>query len=124
MNQFRPRSKSKKTSARRQNGWLTTAANWLTLRLGLEKRLTATTLAKMLWVGVLAFVYIYFQHNFDRLIRKTENAEKTVEERRSVYIYHKAKYLYSSKQSEIEKKLQGRGFTNQEPPIKISTTTH
>lgn len=72
---------------------------------------------------MLAVVYIYFQHNFDRLIRDTEKAEKVLEEKRAMYISHKANYLFASKQSEIEKKLEGKGFTNAQSPIKISTQT-
>ncbi len=121
MNKIRSRQPREASApAKPKNLWLNNAANWLTLKLGLEKRLTATTLAKILWVGALAVVYIYFQHNFDRLIRKTEKAEKSLEEMRAMYISHKATYLFASKQSEIEKKLEGKGFTNGQSPVKIS----
>ena len=119
MNQFRPRNRKNSVSKPRFN-WLQSAADWLTLKLGLEQRLTASILAKVIWVGFLTVIYIFFQHNFDKLIRKTDNAAKAVEEKRATYINHKAKYLYASKQSEVEKKLDGRGFTNKQSPIKIS----
>lgn len=121
MNQIRSRkTREAETVSNRTNNWLNSAADWLTYKLGLEQRLTASTLAKVLWVGGLAIVYIYFQHNFDRLIRKTEQAEQILEEKRAMYISHKSSYLYASKQSEIEQKLDGRGFTNAQSPIKIS----
>lgn len=122
MNQVRVRS-SRVEDVPRINppkNYLVDAADWLTQRLGLEKRLTSTALAKVLWVGFLALIYIYFQHSFDRLIRKTEKAEKAVDEQRALFISHKANYLFASKQSEIEKKLDGQGFTNGQSPIKIS----
>lgn len=124
MNQIRSRSKGRivSTPKQRKKNWLTSAANWLTLKLGLDQQLTGPVLAKILWVGFLAIVYIYFQHNFDRLIRKTEQAETAVEQKRAMYISHKSRYLFSSKQSEIEKKLEGRGFTNAQSPVKISTS--
>ncbi len=121
MNQFRRRKPVKAAPEKRRNGWLNSAADWITLKLGLEQRLTPAALSRILWIGALAVVYIYFQHNFDRLIRETEKAEKTLEERRAVYISHKANYLFASKQSEIEKKL--KGFTNAQSPVKISTQT-
>jgi hypothetical protein len=124
MNQIRSRSRGRTVSTpkQRKKNWLTSAADWLTLKLGLDQRLTAPVLAKILWVGLLAIVYIYFQHNFDRLIRKTEQAETVLEQKRAMYISHKSRYLFASKQSEIEKKLEGKGFTNAQSPVKISTS--
>lgn len=123
MNEIRSRHRGRtiSTPKQRKKNRLAIAADWLTLNLGLEKRLTAPVLAKILWIGLLAIVYIYFQHNFDRLIRKTEQAETLLEQKRAMFISHKSRYLYSSKQSEIEKKLEGRGFTNAQSPVKIST---
>ncbi|MBX2951623.1 MAG: hypothetical protein KF870_03895 [Leadbetterella sp.] len=118
MNQFRRRRSQDSVPAKKKKSWLTSAADWITLKLGLEERLTAPALARILWMGVLTVVYIYFQHNFDRLIRDTEKAEKVLEEKRAMYISHKATYLFSSKQSEIEKNLEG--FTNAQSPVKIS----
>ncbi|WP_367913814.1 FtsL-like putative cell division protein [Leadbetterella sp. DM7] len=120
MNQFRHRKSKEAARPQKRKRWLSSAADWITLKLGLEERLTPVALARILWVGMLAVVYIYFQHNFDRLIRNTEKAEKVLEEKRAMYISHKANYLFASKQSEIEKKLEGKGFTNAQSPIKIS----
>lgn len=119
MNQFRRRKSQETIRAKKKKSWLNSAADWITLKLGLEERLTAPALARILWVGVLTVVYIYFQHNFDRLIRDTEKAEKVLAEKRAMYISHKANYLFASKQSEIEKRLEG--LTNAQSPIKIST---
>ncbi|MCD8539022.1 MAG: hypothetical protein LRY55_04100 [Leadbetterella sp.] len=121
MNQFRRRRSPDSVPVPRKKSWLNSAADWITLKLGLEERLTAPALARILWLGVLTVVYIYFQHNFDRLIRDTEKAEKVLAEKRAMYISHKANYLFASKQSEIEKRLEG--FTNGQSPVKISTQT-
>ena len=123
MNQFRRRKSEQTAPAKRRKRWLSSAADWITLKLGLEQRLTPGALARILWIGVLAVVYIYFQHNFDRLIRDTEKAEKVRAQKRARYISHKSNYLFASKQSEIEKKLEGKGFNNAMSPIKISTQT-
>src|SRR5690606_4475637 len=82
MNQFRRRKSQETIRAKKKKSWLNSAADWITLKLGLEERLTAPALARILWVGVLTVVYIYFQHNFDRLIRDTEKAEKVLAEKR------------------------------------------
>lgn len=100
--------------------FLSDTADWLTFNLGLEQRLSLSVLLKIMWVCFLVVVYIYFQHNYDKLVRKTADAEEAVDKKRAEYIYHKSKYLYSSKQSEIEKKLGDKGFSNQHPPIKIT----
>jgi hypothetical protein len=118
MNQFRSRKAAPVAAPKKS--WLSSSADWITLKLGLEQRLTPNALARILWMGALTIVYIYFQHNFDRLIRETERAEKILQEKRAMFISFKANYLYSSKQSEIEKKLEGKGFTNSQSPIKIS----
>lgn len=126
MNQIRSRNHSDEGAMAKPkrvwkiNLWLNNAAEWLSLKFGLEERLTASFLVKILWLGLLAIIYIYFQHNFDKLIRKTDKAAEVVEQKRATYISYKAKYLYASKQSEIEKKLEGKGFTNGQSPVKIS----
>ena len=96
-------------------------AKWVNKKLEIDERLSPATLRKVVWIGCLVLVYIFFQHNFDGLIRRLDKAEKQVNEQRAAYISHKSKYLYASKQSEIEKKLVERGFEkNALPPIKIA----
>ena len=96
-------------------------AQWVNKKLEIDERLSPSTLRKIVWVGCLVVVYIFFQHNFDGLIRRLDRAEKLVNEQRASYISHKSRYLYASKQSEIEKKLLERGFEkNALAPIKIA----
>lgn len=95
-------------------------AKWVNKKLEIDERLSPSTLRKVLWFGLLVTIYIYFQHNFDGLIRKLDNAEKQLDEKRASFISHKSKYMYASKQSEVESKLQERGFEkNAQPPIKV-----
>ena len=95
-------------------------AKWVNKKLEIDERLSPSTLRKVLWFGLLVTIYIYFQHNFDGLIRKLDNAEKQLDEKRASFISHKSKYMYASKQSEVEAKLQERGFEkNAQPPIKV-----
>lgn len=123
MNKIRSRKRAKSESIpRKKNSWIGSAADWLTVKLGLERQLTASMLMKILWIGFLALIYIFFQHNMDKLIRNNEIANRKVDESRADYISNKSRYLYASKQSEIEKRLERIGFDNTESPVKISTT--
>ncbi|MCP9766643.1 hypothetical protein EGI22_01900 [Lacihabitans sp. LS3-19] len=96
-------------------------SKWVNQKLELDERLSPGTLRKVLWIGLMVTIYIFFQHNFDSLIRKLDRADRQVNEQRASFISHKSRYLYASKQSEIEKKLQDRGFEkNAQAPIKIA----
>lgn len=120
MNKIRFRSESKSSPGRIKSGWFEKIIMWLNSRLGIEFRMSTPTLVKTVWIGFLALIYIYFQHNMDRLIRNTQKIEKEVAEKRAHFISKKSKYLFASKQSEIEKKLGEQGFDNNEPPVIIS----
>jgi Bacteriodetes cell division protein (FtsL-like) len=96
-------------------------AVWINKRLDLEERMSKSNLRLILWFFGLALVYIFLQHRFDGMIRKLENAEIQLQEARASYILHKSKYLYASKQSELAKKLEEKGFEkNGQPPLKIA----
>jgi hypothetical protein len=96
-------------------------SKWVNQKLELNERLSPSTLRKVLWIMLIVTIYIYFQHNFDSLIRKLDKADKEVNEQRASFISHKSRYLYASKQSEVEKKLQDKGFEkNSQAPIKIA----
>jgi hypothetical protein len=96
-------------------------AKWINSKIELEEHLTANFLRKLVFLMFLCTIYIFFQHNFDKLIRNLNNTEQQVKERKAAYISHKSKYLFASKQSEVEKKLEGKGFEkSNDPPIKIS----
>ena len=122
MSQNRPRRRVEQESSKSFSfNLIDPMAKWVNRKLEIDERLSPTTLRKVLWVGLLVTIYIYFQHNFDGLIRKLDRAEKLLNEQRASYISHKSKYLYASKQSEVERKLEQRGFEkNAQPPIKIA----
>jgi Bacteriodetes cell division protein (FtsL-like) len=95
-------------------------AEWINNKVELDEKLSRHTLRKILWIMLLITLYIFFQHNFDGLIRKLNKTSRDVNEARAAYISYKSKYMFASKQSEVEKKLAGRGFDqNGQPPIKI-----
>ncbi len=122
MSQNRPRRRVEQDSSKSFSfNLIDPMAKWVNRKLEIDERLSPTTLRKVLWVGLLVTIYIYFQHNFDGLIRKLDRAEKLLNEQRASFISHKSKYLFASKQSEVERKLEQRGFEkNSQPPIKIA----
>ncbi len=122
MSQNRPRRRVEQDSSKSFSfNLIDPMAKWVNRKLEIDERLSPTTLRKVLWVGLLVTIYIYFQHNFDGLIRKLDRAEKLLNEQRASFISHKSKYLFASKQSEVERKLEKRGFEkNAQPPIKIA----
>ncbi len=118
-----PRRKAeqeKSVSAPRSNK-IDTVASWINQTLDVNERLSTGMIKKTLWVFFLVFVYIFIQHRFDSLIRKLEKTENQLQEARASYISYKSKYLFASKQSELEKQLEPLGFEkNGHPPFKIA----
>jgi Bacteriodetes cell division protein (FtsL-like) len=96
-------------------------AKWVNQKLDINERLSTDTIRKSIWFFFLTFVYIFLQHRFDGMIRKLDNTEKQLQEARASYISYKSKYLFASKQSELIKQLETRGFEkNGVPPFKIA----
>jgi hypothetical protein len=122
MSQNRPRRRVEPQSSKSFSlNLIDPIAKWVNRKLEIDERLSPGTLRKVLWIGFLVTVYIFFQHNFDGLIRRLDRAEKELNEQRASFISHKSKYLYASKQSEVEKKLEERGFEKKaQPPVKIA----
>ena len=122
MSQNRPRKGVQNSISKNYNyNFIDPLAKWINQKFELEEKLSSQTLKKLIWVSSLAIVYVYFQHNFDGLIRKLNKTESEVNEQRAAYISYKSNYLFASKQSEVEKKLETKGFVKDEnPPIKIS----
>lgn len=122
MSQNRPRRRVESESSKSFSfNLIDPMAKWVNRKLEIDERLSPATLRKVLWVGLLVTIYIYFQHNFDGLIRRLDRAEKLLNEQRASFISHKSRYLFASKQSEVERKLEQRGFEkNAQPPIKIA----
>jgi Bacteriodetes cell division protein (FtsL-like) len=96
-------------------------AIWINKKLEVNEKLSPSTIKKALWFFFLTFLYIFLQHRFDGMIRRLENTETQLQEARASYISYKSKYLFASKQSELEKQLEPLGFEkNGVPPFKIA----
>jgi hypothetical protein len=104
----------------RNVGFFERLNQWLNKRLDLGNQLPTKILKRATWICGLIVVYIFVQHSHESLIRKIDKAKTEMEEERAKYIDHKAKYMFTSKQSEIAKQLKERGLEpNIMPPNKI-----
>ncbi|MFT5884865.1 MAG: hypothetical protein ACI9IP_001322 [Arcticibacterium sp.] len=96
--------------------------DWIEEKLNITEELPTGMLRKVGFAFFLVIIYIYFQHNFDNLIRRLDKTESEIKEKRAAYISHKSSYMFESKHSQVSKALDSRGLNrNIEPPIKIVT---
>ncbi len=75
---------------------------------------------QILFITFITIFYIGNNHYAEKTTRKIEQLESEVEELRADYTSMKANYMFSSKQSEVAKKVQEIGLKeNDTPPEKI-----
>ena len=97
---------------------------------GLEKKLKLETyfeegfpvqyLPKILFVMVLGLIYIGITHYAEKTVRKINNIQAEVEDLRADYTTLKADLMFSSKQSEVAKKVKAYGLKESlTPPYKV-----
>ena len=74
----------------------------------------------LFYVALLALIYIWSNHSAEKTIRKIERLQQEVEDIRADVTTLEAAYMYSSKQSEVAKKVEPLGiYEIEEPPLKI-----
>lgn len=75
---------------------------------------------QILFITFITIFYIGNNHYAEKTTRKIEQLENEVEELRADYTSLKANYMFSSKQSEVAKKVGKTGLKeNDTPPEKI-----
>ncbi|GJM60529.1 MULTISPECIES: FtsL-like putative cell division protein [Persicobacter] len=85
-----------------------------------RKGIDLQLLKPWLMIMVLGIVYIFNSHYAEKTSRKIDKLQKEVRDLRSQYTTLKYSYMYSSKQSEVAKKVQQLGLEESEvPPFKI-----
>ncbi|WP_154858809.1 FtsL-like putative cell division protein [Cyclobacterium xiamenense] len=73
-----------------------------------------------LYAAFLAMLYIWSNHQAENTIRKIERTQQEVEDLRADVTTLEAEYMFSSKQSEVAKKIQPLGLVEiEEPPQRI-----
>ena len=98
-------------------GWLERA---IKMDRFFEEGVPVFYLPYVLFIVVLGLFYIGNTHFADKTNRKINKLEREVEDLRADYTTLKADYMFSSKQSEVAKKVNELGLVeSQEPPFKI-----
>jgi hypothetical protein len=97
---------------------------------GIEKRLKLESyfeegfpvqyLPKIFFVMLLSLIYIGNTHYAEKTIRKINNMQAEVEDLRADYTTLKADLMFSSKQSEVARKVKAYGLKESlTPPFKV-----
>ena len=97
---------------------------WVEKTIGMEgmfnEGLPVTYLPYMMFLVFIGLFYIGNSHYADKTNRKITKLEREVEDLRADYTTLKADYMFSSKQSEVAKRVKSLGLIeSQEPPFKI-----
>jgi hypothetical protein len=75
---------------------------------------------KIVFVMVLGLIYIGNTHYAEKTVRTINNMQSEVEDLRADYTTMKAELMYSSKQSEVAKKVKPYGLEESlAPPFKV-----
>ncbi|MCE7994401.1 MAG: hypothetical protein HEP71_20615 [Roseivirga sp.] len=98
-------------------GWM---SRWVKNDSTLEKSFPVRYLPKIVFAVVLGVVYVWNTHYAERTVRKIDKLETEVEDLRADVTTLEADYMYSSKQSEVAKKVKALGLEeSKKPPYKI-----
>lgn len=74
----------------------------------------------VLFLGLLTTVYIANRHYSEKNVREIQALQDEVERLRWYYLSLKSEYMFESKQSEVSKKVAGKGLSNSgDHPVKI-----
>lgn len=75
---------------------------------------------KAAWCAFLAFIYVVVQNAHDKLTYDIYRTKDEMNETKALYVSRNAEYMYSSKRSEITKRLDSLDLDKSiVPPIKI-----
>jgi cell division protein FtsL len=107
-----------------------TAGGGKSIFSGLEKKLKLETffeegfpvryLPRMLFVFVLALIYISNTHYADKATREVNRLQSEVEDLRADYTTLKAEVMYAGKQSEVARRVKALGLEeSMAPPFKV-----
>lgn len=121
-NTFRKQGKPIGPKRKRKKGW--NLFQWIEEKTNvsglLGEGVPIRLVPPLFYVALLALVYIWSNHSAENTIRKIEKLQQEVEDIRADVTTLEAAYMYSSKQSEVAKKVMPLGiYEIEEPPLKI-----
>jgi len=99
-------------------GWL---SNLIKRDATLEESFPVKYLPKVAFAVLIGVVYVWNSHYAERKVREINNLENEVEDLRADVTTLEADYMFSSKQSEVAKRVKKIGLEeSKEPPYKIA----
>lgn len=114
------RFKIKKEGSTGSGGGLFGFIAKLKIAKGMETGVPVKYLPKVAFVVALGIVYVWNSHYAEKANRKIDKLETEVEDLRADVTTLEADYMYSSKQSEVAKKVETLGLEeSKQPPYKI-----
>jgi len=84
----------------------------------LENKKTQRIFPYLLFLALLAFVYITNDYVLENKVRKIAGMEREIREQRYEYISVKSDLMTLSKQSQLEKRLESMGIKENDVPVK------
>ncbi len=122
-NTYRKKTKPVGSSARSKSRW--NLFKWIEEKINVSGMLgegvPVRLVPPLFYVALLALIYIWSNHSAENTIRKIEKLQQEVEDIRADVTTLEAAYMYSSKQSEVAKKVEPLGiYEIEEPPLKIT----
>ncbi len=109
-----------KNQASGRNSIFTAIENLFSMDSLVENGLPVAFVPYILFATLIGIFYIGNNHYAEKNIRKVNRLEIQVEELRADYTSLKADYMFSSKQSEVAKKVKRIGLEESlQPPYKI-----
>ncbi len=100
-------------------GWV---SGWIKRDSTLGESFPVKYLPKVAFAVLLGIVYVWNSHYGERANREINKLETEVEDLRADVTTLEADYMFSSKQSEVAKKVKSIGLEeSKEPPYKIAT---
>ncbi len=84
----------------------------------LENKKAQRIFPYLLFLALLAFVYITNDYVLENKVRRISSLERQVKELRYEYISVKSDLMTLSKQSQLEKRLEGLGIKENKEPVK------
>ena len=89
----------------------------------IEKQDSTTLINLLIWFTLLGFLYITNNYRAEEKIRTINKKEKALKEMRYHYISTKSKLMTMSRQSEVLKRLETKGFKENKEPLKVIKIT-
>lgn len=93
---------------------------WIGRESFISNGITVNVVPIAAFMIAMGLFYIGITHSAERMIREYDHLKQEVDDLRTDYTTLKADYMYSSKQSEVARRVKKLGLNeSQQPPFKI-----